>query len=184
MRNDREMGRDSWRTDDRSNRSVEYRRNEDQYTDGHDRGTQSRSGYSQGDGSTQQRDRSTFGEHTGKGPRGYQRSDERIREDAHEALTQDGSVDASDIEVQVRDGEITLSGNVSSRQAKRAAEDCVERVSGVKDVKNQLQVSGGTNGHTGSSMSGSMGAGGSNPSGKMSESRSSGTKSSKEPVHS
>ena len=40
-------------------------------------------------------------EHRGRGPRGYTRSDERIREDVNDRLTDDGWLDASDIDVQV-----------------------------------------------------------------------------------
>jgi hypothetical protein len=35
---------------------------------------------------------------------------------------------------------VTLSGTVSSRDAKRRAEDCVEDVSGVKNVQNNLRM--------------------------------------------
>jgi osmotically-inducible protein OsmY len=76
----------------------------------------------------------------GRGPLGYRRSDERIREDACESLTQDDRVDASNIEVRVKDCEVTLSGSVNSRDEKRRAEDLIERLSGVKDVNNSLRV--------------------------------------------
>ncbi|TDE84916.1 BON domain-containing protein [Deinococcus sp. S9] len=76
----------------------------------------------------------------GKGPKGYQRSDDRIKEEVNEALEDEHGVDASDIEVQVQNGEVTLTGTVSDRNQKRLAEDCVERVRGVKDVHNQLRV--------------------------------------------
>jgi hypothetical protein len=76
--------------------------------------------------------------HYGRGPKGYKRSDERIREDASEALTKDHHVDASEIEVSVFEGIITLSGSVPDRSMKRMAEDCVEGLDGVKDVKNNL----------------------------------------------
>lgn len=77
----------------------------------------------------------------GRGPRGYQRSDDRIREDVCERLTDDDHIDASDIEVSVSDGEVTLSGILRSRNAKRRTTDVVERVSGVKDVHNLIRVS-------------------------------------------
>jgi hypothetical protein len=80
------------------------------------------------------------GSHRGKGPVGYQRSDERIRESVCEALTDDEHVDASGIEVTVRNGEVTLAGTVPERRMKRLAEDCVENVSGVRDVHNQIKV--------------------------------------------
>jgi hypothetical protein len=80
------------------------------------------------------------GQHTGRGPKGYQRSDERIREDICERLTQHGDIDARDIEVKVAGREITLTGTVPDRPAKRMAEDLAEAVSGVTDVHNQLRV--------------------------------------------
>jgi osmotically-inducible protein OsmY len=79
-------------------------------------------------------------DHRGKGPRGYRRSDERILEDVHDRLTDDPGVDATDISVSVQEGEVTLSGKVHSRRAKRAAEDCADSVSGVSHVQNNLRV--------------------------------------------
>ena len=80
------------------------------------------------------------GGHRGKGPMGYTRSDERIREMVCEALTDHDGVDASNIDVVVKNCEVTLSGTVEDRQQKRLAEDVVERCPGVKDVSNQLKV--------------------------------------------
>ena len=76
----------------------------------------------------------------GRGPKNYQRADERIREDVCERLTMDHDVDATDIEVTVRDGVVTLDGTVNERHAKRIAEDICESVRGVKDVQNNLRV--------------------------------------------
>lgn len=78
--------------------------------------------------------------HRGRGPSDYVRSDERIREDANDHLTHDDHVDASNITVSVKDGELTLNGTVESRGDKRRAEDCVEHISGVKHVQNNLRV--------------------------------------------
>lgn len=83
---------------------------------------------------------STPGPYTGHGPQGYKRSDERILEDVNERLTQHGQLDASQIQVKVKDGEVTLTGTVNDRYAKRWAEDIIESCSGVKDVQNQLRV--------------------------------------------
>jgi hypothetical protein len=80
------------------------------------------------------------GMYAGRGPRGYRRSDERIHEDVNERLTDDRYVDASDIEVSVDNGVVTLAGRVGSRAEKRRAEDVAELVSGVTDVSNQLRV--------------------------------------------
>lgn len=76
----------------------------------------------------------------GKGPKGYQRSDERIKEEVHEVLTWNNEVDASDIEVEVKDGEVSLSGTVLDRRMKRLAEELIEDISGVRDISNQLKI--------------------------------------------
>lgn len=77
---------------------------------------------------------------SGMGPRGYRRSDERIKEDVCQCLTDDHHIDASDIEVAVNDREVTLTGTVTSRLQKRHAEDLIERLPGVRDVINSLRV--------------------------------------------
>ncbi|HEY0787114.1 MAG TPA: BON domain-containing protein [Thermoanaerobaculia bacterium] len=86
-----------------------------------------------------ERDRET-GPYSGRGPKGYQRSDERIREEVSERLTDDDRIDASGIELAVANGEVTLAGTVESRRMKRLAEDLAESVRGVRDVHNQLRV--------------------------------------------
>lgn len=78
--------------------------------------------------------------HRGRGPKNYARSDDRIREDVNDRLTDDWRVDASDVEVTVQGGEVTLTGTVSSRDQRRRAEDVAEEVSGVKHVQNNLRV--------------------------------------------
>jgi osmotically-inducible protein OsmY len=83
------------------------------------------------------------GPHAGKGPKGYRRSDDRIREDISDALERDGDIDASEIEIEVRDCEVVLKGTVDSREAKRSAEDLAESIQGVKDVRNELRVTRG-----------------------------------------
>lgn len=80
------------------------------------------------------------GPHRGKGPQGFVRSDERVRELVCEALTDDDEVDATHMEVTVKNGEVVLAGTVEDREMKRRAEDCVERVPGVRDVHNQLRL--------------------------------------------
>lgn len=78
--------------------------------------------------------------HRGKGPQGYQRSDERIREHVCEVLSDDDRVDATFIEVAVKNGEVTLSGTVQDRDTKRLAEQSIEDISGIKDIQNQIRV--------------------------------------------
>jgi osmotically-inducible protein OsmY len=84
----------------------------------------------------------------GKGPKNYSRSDERIREDVCDRLSEDPRVDASEIEVMVASGEVTLSGTVASREQRRRAEDDAESVSGVKHVQNNVRVQDASRGGT------------------------------------
>ena len=96
---------------------------------------------------------STFGRHgedfggtrgrggfAGRGPKDYQRSDERIREEICDRMTDDDNLDASDITIQVKQGEVTLAGAVTDREQKRRAEDMAESISGVREVTNNIRV--------------------------------------------
>jgi osmotically-inducible protein OsmY len=85
-------------------------------------------------------EKKSFIDYTGKGPKGYWPSDERIREKACEALYNDPYVDASEIEVQVRDGIVTLKGAVTDRKMKKMAQSCIEDGFGVRDVINVLEL--------------------------------------------
>jgi osmotically-inducible protein OsmY len=80
------------------------------------------------------------GPYVGIGPKGFKRSDARILEDVSERLMENGHVDASGIEVDVRSGEVILKGSVRNRQMKRLAEDLAASALGVRDVQNQLRV--------------------------------------------
>jgi osmotically-inducible protein OsmY len=86
------------------------------------------------------RDRRMSGNYKGKGPRGYTRSSERIKEDVCDRLSDDSYVDASEIDIKVDGSEVILSGTVHSREEKRRAEDLAESISGVSNVQNQLRV--------------------------------------------
>jgi osmotically-inducible protein OsmY len=99
-----------------------------------------------------EQDHTRRGEHRGRGPSGYRRSDERIREDVNDRLSDDSWLDATSIEVQVQNGEVTLIGTVHDRNDKRRAEDVAERVSGVQHVQNNLRVKA-----TSGNLSGSAG---------------------------
>jgi len=57
-----------------------------------------------------------------------------------EELWRHSEIDASEIEIAVQNGEVTLTGKVENRHQKRLAEDIAERCSGVRDVHNQLKV--------------------------------------------
>lgn len=97
------------------------------------------SGYSEGQLRTGSRSR---GRYTGRGPKNYTRSDDRIREDVSDRLEQHGEIDATEIEVRVENGEVTLEGTVEDRNMKRLAEDAVEDCPGVKQVHNRIRVQG------------------------------------------
>jgi Flp pilus assembly secretin CpaC len=58
-------------------------------------------------------------------------------------LSADDEVDASDITVTVKAGEVTLEGTVPDRRSKHRAEDIADAVSGVKDVHNSLRAQKG-----------------------------------------
>jgi hypothetical protein len=80
------------------------------------------------------------GPYRGLGPKGYVRSDERIKDEICEILTRHGQLDARRVELDVQNGEVLLSGIVRHRRDKRLAEDIAFNVSGVRDVRNDLAV--------------------------------------------
>lgn len=86
---------------------------------------------------TGQRGNSSF---AGVGPKQYRRTDERITDDVVEKLTADPRIDASQIEVRVRDGIVTMSGYVPERMQRLAAEQMIDRIGGVVDITNDLRV--------------------------------------------
>jgi osmotically-inducible protein OsmY len=83
---------------------------------------------------------------TGNAPKGYKRSDERIREDVCDRLSDRWDVDSRSIEVSVSNGEVTLTGCVPERTMKFRAESISDGVSGVSEVHNQLRVQQPPNG--------------------------------------
>jgi osmotically-inducible protein OsmY len=76
----------------------------------------------------------------GRGSRTYQRADERIKDEVHERLARHPAIDAQELDVQVQNGEVTLSGNVVTRYEKRLAEELAEEVFGVRNVQNTIRV--------------------------------------------
>lgn len=79
-------------------------------------------------------------EHRGRGPRGYRRSDESIRDDLHVIIGAHDEIDASDVEVLVERGEVLLRGRVRRRATKRLIEDIAYQIAGVRDVTNLLRI--------------------------------------------
>lgn len=76
------------------------------------------------------------------GPKGYQRSDERLKEDISERLYAAYHVDSSEVTIEVRAGKVTLEGMVPSRQMKHAIEDMVDVCPGVTEIDNRIRVAG------------------------------------------
>jgi hypothetical protein len=92
----------------------------------------------------------------GKAPKGYTRSDDRIREDICERLMT-SPYDASDVEITVSRGEVTLTGTVPSRADKWGIEDVADTILGVHDVHNQIRVNRGEAQSSGTTLAGDTG---------------------------
>jgi osmotically-inducible protein OsmY len=74
------------------------------------------------------------------GPKGYQRSDARLREDVSERLMFRDDIDSSDVTVEAKDGLIILEGTVPERWMRYAVDDVAESVMGAKEVQNRVRV--------------------------------------------
>ena len=74
------------------------------------------------------------------GPKGYTRSDERLREDISEHLMSSYDIDSSEVTVTVKDGRVTLDGSVPERWMKHSIEDVADHCIGVRDVDNRVRV--------------------------------------------
>jgi osmotically-inducible protein OsmY len=66
--------------------------------------------------------------------------DKKIAEDIISALERNNEVKAKNINVRVKDGKVTISGNVPNWWAYRSALDAVEFTKGVVDIENQLII--------------------------------------------
>jgi osmotically-inducible protein OsmY len=67
-------------------------------------------------------------------------SDEQIRDDVRQRLAADPHLDASTVEVGVRDGAVVLTGSIKSRTVMRYVEDLVRKTPGVRDVQGDLRI--------------------------------------------
>jgi osmotically-inducible protein OsmY len=76
----------------------------------------------------------------GGGPRLRRKTDDSLAQEIHEILTGDPELDATEIEVVVEGGAVTLSGEVEHPDAKLLAEELTESVAGVRLVHNRLVV--------------------------------------------
>ena len=111
-----------------------------QYTPGGEYGGRGVGDYgSQGYGSQEGYGGRGTGQHAGKGPKGYQRSDERTKELLCERLRDDPEIDPSEVTVSVQGGKITLEGTVDSRRTKNAIEEIADQF-GLQDVQSNLRI--------------------------------------------
>lgn len=76
----------------------------------------------------------------GKGPRNYQRSDERILEDIYDRISGAWSLDASEVEIEVRNGVVQMSGRVADRSVRHRLEDIAEGILGVMSIENRISI--------------------------------------------
>lgn len=74
------------------------------------------------------------------GPKGYTRSDDRLREEISERLMMADSIDSSDVTIVVKEAKVTLEGSVPNRRMKHAIEDLADQCPGVQDVDNRIRV--------------------------------------------
>jgi osmotically-inducible protein OsmY len=93
-----------------------------------------------GEGQSGVERRKAGGSHVGQSAKFHRRSDDKIHEEIWELLSNSADLDATHIELHVEAGEVTLTGNVESRDARWLAEDLVNSVTGVREVTNRLKV--------------------------------------------
>lgn len=75
-----------------------------------------------------------------RGPKGYTRSDERIKEEISERLWRAEHIDSSEVTIAVKDGVVTLTGTVPERWMRHDIEDVADSCMGVKDIENNVRV--------------------------------------------
>lgn len=68
------------------------------------------------------------------------KSDDKLRDEVSLALLQSPQLDASEVEVSVLDGVVTLSGTVTGRLMKKEAEACLDPIIGIVAVRNDIEL--------------------------------------------
>jgi osmotically-inducible protein OsmY len=68
------------------------------------------------------------------------RQDEQIRKDVKGALARDPATDSYEVDVEVKEGRVTLTGMVDSWQERHLSEEVAKGVRGVKEVKNFIAL--------------------------------------------
>ncbi|HYG01427.1 MAG TPA: BON domain-containing protein [Chryseosolibacter sp.] len=75
-----------------------------------------------------------------RGPEGYRRSDQRIREVITDLLTSEDDLDTSDFEVRVNEASVTLQGYIPDDASRRRINEVIERVPGIRKVNDELRI--------------------------------------------
>lgn len=79
-------------------------------------------------------------DYRGRGPKGYKLIDSRVYENVCEALFHEPQIDASEVEVSVQDGTVTLSGVAKDKETRRLIEDIAMGCAGVQHVYNKISI--------------------------------------------
>lgn len=82
----------------------------------------------------------TYADYSGIGPKSYQRSDESLLEHISEALTWSPEVDASEITIAVKNGDVILSGTVPEREMIYLVDELMEEIHGIKNIDNHIKL--------------------------------------------
>lgn len=85
-------------------------------------------------------DRRAAPSYRGIGPKNFRRSDDRIREEVCERLSEAHGIDATDIDVHVTDGAVLLTGAVLRGREIGIAEEIAHSCGGVREVENRIKV--------------------------------------------
>lgn len=99
--------------------------------------------YEQGDvASAEAGTHAKHGTESGEGARGNRRSDADIKDEIHRLMDWQKTIDPTGIQVEVKDGVVTLSGKVNSQYEKQVAQNITENVLGIRQVSNLLKIQG------------------------------------------
>lgn len=106
-------------------------------------------------------------------------ADRTLNQNIHQALSADTALSASakNVHFNTDNGKVTLQGTVPTEKDKKDIEAKVEKMTGVKDVDNQLQIAPAATTSSAAGSTGSMGS----PSGAGSSSSAMGSRSGAEP---
>ena len=80
------------------------------------------------------------GEHKGAAPKSERSTDDPVAERVHDLLTEEPWLDATDIDVSVSDGVVTLTGTATTPDQVALAGKTAAEAEGVTSVKNELTV--------------------------------------------